>query len=171
MSAAEIEVRPIEPGDDAAVAELIRAVMPEFGAVGDGYAINDPEVDAMSSAYSLRGARYWVVVRDGVVRGGGGYAALAGGESDTCELKKMYFYADVRGRGLGARILDLSIEHARLDGYERMYLETLEHMTDARRLYERRGFEPLSKPLGATGHFGCNAWYAKRLTIATMPGY
>jgi hypothetical protein len=34
-------IRPIEPRDDAAVAAIIRAVMPEFGAVGDGFAIND----------------------------------------------------------------------------------------------------------------------------------
>lgn len=155
------ELRPIEPRDDVEVAALIRAVMPEFGAVGAGFAITDPEVDHMSRAYAGPRAKYWVVVRDGIVRGGGGYAPLAGGDAGTCELKKMYFYPDVRGLGLGAKILDLSLEHARADGYTTMYLETLEHMRDARRLYEKRGFVPLEKPLGATGHFGCNAWYAR----------
>ena len=43
-------IRPIAPGDDAAVASVIRTVMPEFGAVGSGFAISDPEVDWMSRA-------------------------------------------------------------------------------------------------------------------------
>ena len=40
-------IRPIEPRDDAAIAAIIRAVMPEFGADGPGFAIHDAEVDAM----------------------------------------------------------------------------------------------------------------------------
>ena len=40
-------IRPIEPRDDAAMAAIIRAVMPEFGADGPGFAIHDAEVDTM----------------------------------------------------------------------------------------------------------------------------
>ena len=43
-------IRPVRPGDDAAVAAIIRTVMPEFGADGPGFAIHDPEVSAMSAA-------------------------------------------------------------------------------------------------------------------------
>ena len=50
-------IRPIEPRDDAAMARIIRAVMPEFGAVGCGFAINDPEVDWMHRAYAAPGMR------------------------------------------------------------------------------------------------------------------
>ena len=45
-------VRPVEARDDAALAAIIRTVMPEFGATGAGFAINDPEVDWMHRAYS-----------------------------------------------------------------------------------------------------------------------
>ena len=38
--------------DNAAVATVIRTVMPEFGACGEGFAINDPEVDYMHRAYA-----------------------------------------------------------------------------------------------------------------------
>ena len=34
-------IRPIEARDDDAVAAIIRAVMPEFGADGPGFAIHD----------------------------------------------------------------------------------------------------------------------------------
>ena len=57
-------IRPIAPGDDAAMASVIRTVMPEFGAVGSGFAISDPEVDWMSRAYSEPRCAYFVVERN-----------------------------------------------------------------------------------------------------------
>ena len=62
-------LRPIAPADDAAMAAVIRAVMPEFGACGDGFAINDPEVDWMSRAYAEPRHAYFVLERDGRVLG------------------------------------------------------------------------------------------------------
>ena len=67
-------IRPIAPADDAAMAAIIRAVMPEFGATGDGFAINDPEVDWMSRAYSAPRHAYFVLERDNKVLGGAGIA-------------------------------------------------------------------------------------------------
>ena len=58
-------LRPITPADDAAVAGVIRSVMPEFGASGPGFAIHDPEVDAMCAAYDRPGAAYFVIEADG----------------------------------------------------------------------------------------------------------
>ena len=86
-----MSVRPIEPRDDARMAQIIRTVMPEFGASGAGFAINDPEVDWLSRSYAQARSAYWVVERDGVVEGGGGVAPLEGGDAETCELRKMYF--------------------------------------------------------------------------------
>ena len=82
---------PIEPRDDARMASIIRTVMPEFGASGCGFAINDPEVDWMSRAYAQPRSAYFVVEARGVVLGGGGVAPLEGGDAATCELRKMYF--------------------------------------------------------------------------------
>ena len=71
-------IRPIQPDDDAAMAAIIRTVMPEFGATGCGFAISDPEVDWMSRAYAEPRHAYFVVERDGRVIGGAGVAPLAG---------------------------------------------------------------------------------------------
>jgi len=76
-------IRPIEPRDDAAVAHVIRTVMPEFGADGPGFAIHDTEVDAMHAAYSQPRSAYFVVESDGTVLGGGGVAPLHGGDPDV----------------------------------------------------------------------------------------
>ncbi len=137
--------------------------MPEFGASGPGFAIADPEVDFMSRAYEQPGREYWVLVGDEQIVGGAGYAPLTGADPSVCELRKMYFRPSIRGMGYGSRLLSLLIESARRDGYRLMYLETLESMTAAQRIYERFDFERLNRPLGATGHFGCDRWYAKKL--------
>ena len=82
-------IRPIDPSDNAAVAAIIRAVMPEFGADGPGFAIHDTEVDTMYQAYAQPRCSYFVVERDGTVIGGGGVAPLQNAEADVCELRKM----------------------------------------------------------------------------------
>jgi putative acetyltransferase len=159
----ELRIRPIGPGDREAVAAIIRAVMPEFGASGPGFAINDPEVSDIPSAYAKPRSAFFVVVDEDRVVGGGGVAPLEGGDGSTCELKKMYFLPEARGRGMGAALLTRCLEAARDLGYRRVYLETLGSMTSAQTLYRKFGFEKLCKPEGATGHFGCDTWYAKVL--------
>lgn len=156
-------IRPIEPRDDAALAAIIRQVMTELGAAGPGFAIHDREVDAMSQAYARPGAAYFVVEREGRCLGGAGFAPLAGGLTMTCELRKMYFLPEARGRGVGRRLLAHVLEAARAAGYRRCYLETYHTMDRARVLYEAAGFKRLCEPEGATGHFGCDAWYARDL--------
>ena len=152
-------IRPIEPGDDAAMAAIIRCVMPEFGAGGDGFAINDPEVDWMHHAYSTPRCAYFVIERDGVVVGGGGVAPLTGAGTDVCELRKMYFLPQARGHGAGSAMMTRCLEAARSLGYRHCYLETLRGMDAAIKLYERSGFELLNAPMGDTGHGGCNRFY------------
>lgn len=160
---AGLELRPIRPADRAGVARLIRTVMPKFGAKGPGFAILDPEVDDMYGAYRGPKAAYWVLARGKEIVGGAGFAPLVGGDAKTCELRKMYFMPEVRGLGLGQTLLHRCLEGAKKARFRVMYIETLGNMTAARALYERNGFTPLERPLGDTGHFGCNAFYTKTL--------
>lgn len=155
-----LSIRPIQPSDDAAVASIIRTVMPEFGADGPGFAIHDPEVDHMSAAYARPGCAYFVVELDGRVVGGAGVAPLEGGAEEVCELKKMYFLPEARGRGYGAQMIELCLGTALGFGYKRCYLETRTGMDAAMKLYAKTGFQPLCGPMGATGHHGCDRWFA-----------
>jgi putative acetyltransferase len=145
------------------MAAVIREVMTDCGAVGPGFSINDPEVDFLSRAYAAPRSAFFVLETGGRVVGGAGIAPLAGGDADTCELRKMYFLPEARGLGLGRRMLDTCLEAARAAGFRRCYLETLASMRDAARLYERHGFAPVPKPLGTTGHFTCDRWYLREL--------
>ena len=156
-------IRPIETKDDPRMAQIIRTVMPEFGATGDGFAINDPEVDWMSKAYAAPRHAYFVLEQDGEVLGGGGIAPLDGGEADTCELRKMYFLPEARGLGAGAAMMARCLDAAREAGFRQCYLETLTGMDAAMRLYERSGFRRIDGPMGNTGHGGCNTFYLREL--------
>jgi putative acetyltransferase len=152
-------IRPIKQADDPRMAQIIRTVMPEFGAVGDGFAINDPEVDWLSRAYSEPRCAYFVVEVEGQVMGGGGVAPLVSGEDGVCELRKMYFLPALRGMGAGAALMQLCLQAAREHGFQRCYLETLCGMDAAMKLYERSGFRKIPGPMGATGHGGCDSFY------------
>lgn len=159
----EFEVRKLEPRDNPGVATVIRTVMPEFGASGEGFAIVDPEVDDMYGTYCVPRAVFFVIEREGRIVGGAGIAQLTGAKPTVCELRKMYFLSEARGKGLGQKLIDLCLAAARARDYQQCYLETLKTMTVARALYERNGFQRVDKPLGNTGHFGCDAWYVKAL--------
>jgi len=160
---AAFKIRPIASRDDAAVAEVIRTVMPSFGADGPGFAIHDPEVGHMCAAYAAPRSSYFVVEIDDRVVGGAGVAPLQNGEADVCELRKMYFLPEARGIGAGAAMMQRCLDAARAHGFKRCYLETLTGMDGAQSLYQRSGFTPLCEPMGGTGHFSCDRFFIREL--------
>ena len=90
-------------------------------------------------------------------------APLAGGDADVCELRKMYFLPELRGRGAGRALMQRCLDAAREFGFRRCYLETLTGMNAAQSLYAKFGFTPLPGPLGNTGHHGCNRFFIRDL--------
>lgn len=156
-------VRKLLPTDNSSVQRIIRTVMPEFGASGQGFAIHDAEVEDMFGAYEQSGHAYFVYEEEGKVLGGGGIGPLKGGDARTCELKKMYFLPEGRGKGLGQQVLTACLDAARALGYNTCYLETFNTMNQAMKLYERNGFRKINGPCGSTGHFACDVFYSRPL--------
>ena len=163
MTNAPFIIREITAADSPAVAEIIRQVMTEFGAVGEGYSINDPEVADMYTAYADDRSTFYVLEKAGTVVGCSGIAPLAGGDGHTCELRKMYFLPVARSRGQGKIMLEKCLQRARELQYQQCYLETLKSMESANQLYRKFGFTPLCNHLGNTGHSGCDAYYVLSL--------
>ena len=161
---AKLQIRLIEKKDNAVVTDIIRLVMTEFEAVGCGFSINDSEVDDMHSAYAPERSAFYVVELDGRVLGCGGFGPLTGADEDTCELRKMYFRSELRGLGVGTQLLNLCLEEAARAGYRYCYLETMDNMEQARRLYGRHGFKYLEHPMGNTGHTSCGTWMVRELS-------
>ncbi len=165
-SPATATIRPIRPADNPAMARIIRQVMTEYGAVGDGYSILDPEVDAMYEAYAAPDHAFFVVEREGKVVGGAGIAPLRDSGEGVCELRKMYLLPEGRGQGWGRQLLGHCLAAARERGFRTCYLETVHRMGEAQKLYLAAGFKPLAGPMGNTGHNACDAWYAMELIDA-----
>lgn len=159
----EYIVRRVEQKDNPQIANIIRTVMPEFGASGAGFAIHDSEVDDIFKAYTRARTAFFVCEHNGKIVGGGGVAPLEGGEASICELKKMYFLSEGRGKGLGQKVLSSCIEAAREIGFETCYLETFNTMNTAMKLYEKNGFKKIPGQLGNTGHFACDIFYQLKL--------
>ena len=162
-SNSELTVREIHPSDDPQLEALIKAVMTEIGASGEGYSIHDPEVLAMSQNYGGPRSGYFVLIRGNQVLGGAGFAQLTDASETTCELRKMYFSPAARGRGKAQEMLNLIFDRARKAGYTKMYLETIASATAARKLYERNGFVQIGCAEGNTGHSGCDTFYDREL--------
>ena len=158
-------IREVRPEDDPQLADLITQVMTEIGAIGEGYSINDPEVQAMSQNYFAPRAGYLVLARGNEILGGGGFAPLTDAPETTCELRKMYFLPSARGLGKAQEMLNLIIEHAKAAGYAKMYLETIIGADKAIALYERNGFTKIQCPRGNTGHSSCDTFYERDLLL------
>ncbi|SEM11860.1 putative acetyltransferase [Aquimarina amphilecti] len=158
-----IKIRSVAPEDNKALAQVIRDVLIEMGVPKVGTAYEDEALDIMYETYDVPRKRYFVVEEDGKIIGGAGIAQLEKEDSEICELQKMYFLPEARGKGLGSQMMSTCLNFAKEQGFTKCYLETMPYMKEARKLYGRVGFKALDKPMGDTGHYSCQAWMIKDL--------
>ena len=158
-----IVIREIELDDNPKIAKAIRSVLIEMGVPKVGTAYEDTALDCMAETYDESKKAYFVVADGNTILGGAGVSPLDNYDGNICELQKMYFMPQVRGRGLGSELMKKCLTFAKNAGFEQCYLETLPYMKDARKLYKKVGFKSLEKPLGNTGHYSCTEWMIKDL--------
>lgn len=151
-------IQAIQKQDNPQVAKLIRSVFEELGVPRKGTAYEDPSLDQMYETYLPVGAAYFVLKKNETIVGGCGVGPLNVSGQNICELQKMYFSPEARGRGWGKLMMKHCLEKAKQSGYDKCYLETMPAMQSAVKLYEKFGFSDLPGALGDTGHFGCNKW-------------
>lgn len=156
-------LREIKPKDNSEVATVIRKVLVDLGVPKVGTAYADKALDHMYENYDVPRATYFVIEHESRIIGCAGVAQLENYDDTVCELQKMYFLEEARGRGLGAKMMEICLDRARQFGFEKCYLETMPYMKAAQKLYIRTGFEYLDKPMGDTGHFSCPVWMLKSL--------
>ena len=161
--ASTITIRNIELKDNVAIASVIRAALTEFGANKPGTVYYDPTTDHLFELFQTPGSVYYIAEMDGEVLGGCGIFPTEGLPAATCELVKLYLNKSARGTGLGKQLLLKSMEWAKQNGYQQVYLESMPELSKAVAIYEKVGFEKLNHALGNSGHDGCNIWMLKKL--------
>ncbi|PNC07951.1 MarR family transcriptional regulator [Enterobacter cloacae] len=155
--------RRLEPADNSAIANIIRESFRENKIDHlEGVSLHDPELDCLSEVYKQPDSGYWVAEVNGLIVGGAGLAPLEG-EGGICEMQKLFFKKEVQGMGLGRRMIAFILSQAAGMGYQSCYLETLEELRQAVRLYEAFGFEHLPERLGNTGHNSCGIFMLRKL--------
>ena len=158
-----MEIRPVELNDNEALAIAVRKVLIEMGVPKVGTAYEDKELDAMYESYSQSRFQYYVVENQGNIMGGAGIAPLKDGDPSVCELQKMYFLPEARGKGLGKQMIHLCLDFAKANDFQLCYIETMPNMLDAQALYLKVGFQYINHPMGNTGHVSCPVWLTKSL--------
>ncbi len=148
-------IRPIKKSDNEQLAKVIRQVLIEMGVPKVGTAYADTALDMMYETYDYPKATYFVVEDQGRIIGGAGIAQLDNYEGNVCELQKMYFLEETRGRGIGNEMMKTCLSEARKYNYDQCYIETMPYMKAAQKLYQRTGFKYIDGPMGDTGHFSC----------------
>lgn len=156
-------IREITKQDNQQVAQVIRKVLVDLGVPKVGTAYEDKALDAMFEHYDKPKATYFVVAEGTKILGCAGVAQLDNYEGNICELQKMYFLEEARGRGIGKEMITICLEKAKQFGFEGCYLETMPFMEAAQKLYKKMGFEYIDAPMGNTGHYSCPVWMLKKL--------
>lgn len=158
-------IRQIREEDNDQIANVIRQVFISDNYPKTGTAFADLQLDFMFQTYNKDKSIYFVVEDEGIIMGGAGISQLDNSKENICELQKMYFLKEVRGKGIGFDLIQKCLQKASEFGYEKCYLETLPEMLNAQKLYKKVGFEYLCEPLGGTGHTSCPVWMLKELLI------
>ena len=156
-------IREIQSDDNKQIANVIRKVFISDDYPKTGTAFADSQLDFMFETYDKQKSIYFVVEIDGKIFGGAGVSQLDNSEENICELQKMYFLQEARGKGIGFEMIQKCLAKAKEFGYDKCYLETLPEMLAAQSLYKKVGFEYLCEPMGGTGHTSCPVWMIKQL--------
>ena len=123
---------------DAAKAVVIACCLEFFG--------NPPQLfedmDQIAAQYTEPSGIFLVLMDGDRVVGTGAVRRL---DDATCELKRMWFLPEYRGKGQGMKISELLLEFARAAGYKKMRLDTVPELVAANKLYQRLGFHPIER--------------------------
>lgn len=153
-----MKIREATPADGDAIRAIVSETLAEFGFPVESSG-TDADLADVPRSYQSIGGVFRVLEDDaGCVVGCGGLYPC--GES-AVELRKMYFRPQIRGQGLGRRLLDDLIAEAKRRNYDRIELETASNLTAAIALYERAGFVETN---GAKHSCRCDRTFALQLS-------
>ncbi|WP_288227255.1 GNAT family N-acetyltransferase [uncultured Enterococcus sp.] len=104
---------------------------------------DQPDLLRIQEEYINTGGNFWVALFDDKVIG---TIALVRLENHCGAIKKMFVTKDFRGeKQIGRKLLDTLVNYCKEQGYERLYLGTVEVLKAAQKFYKKNGFELIDK--------------------------
>ncbi len=104
---------------------------------------DQPDLLTIQEEYIDTGGNFWVALFDDKVIG---TIALVRLENHCGAIKKMFVTKDFRGeKQIGRKLLDTLVNYCKEQGYERLYLGTVEVLKAAQKFYKKNGFELIDK--------------------------
>ena len=133
-------LRDWQPTDRAAAAEIIRAVLAEYGLCWEPEGA-DRDVLAVEAYYQAINGEFWVIKQHGKLVGTGAYYPIQRGHN-AVEIRKMYLLPEAREQGLGRFLLQTLEAAIATRHFEQIWIETASVLTEAVKLYETSGYQP-----------------------------
>ena len=128
----------LRPGDMGRVVALHGMLYAEEFGFDHGFEAYVAETVAEFGRLARPGLdRLWVAERAGQQVGS---IAIVGREAGAAQLRWFLVHPDVRGSGLGRRLVDAALTFCRTAGYRSVYLWTVSGLDAAARLYVAAGF-------------------------------
>ncbi|MGJ7514414.1 bifunctional helix-turn-helix transcriptional regulator/GNAT family N-acetyltransferase [Pseudomonas baetica] len=132
-------LRDPQPGDMGKVVQQQAALYTrEYGWNGEFEALVAEIVSRYLREFDPATDRCWIAEKNGEVIGS---VFVVRHDETTAKLRMLYVDASARGLGIGQRLVEECLRFARQAGYKKIVLWTMSVLTDARKLYQKAGFE------------------------------
>ena len=121
------------------------------------------ELNEIKKIYTGEKSENFVIVHNAEIVGCCGYSPLSDDNKDICTLRALYLSPQIRGLGLGTRLVQKVLHHAKSHGFKLCYSEDYGCMQDPTTFYKRLEFKKSESPAIATKHNLKSSWYVKEL--------
>ncbi|MGM0168528.1 hypothetical protein IGI39_004283 [Enterococcus sp. AZ135] len=138
----EVTIVPFEEKYTQEVVDLILPIQREEFNI-DISIEDQPDLLIIKKEYIDTGGNFWVALADNKVVG---TIALVKLENHCGAIKKMFAAKAFRGeKRVGKKLLDTLVSYCKAQGYERLYLGTVDVLKAAQKFYKKNDFELIDK--------------------------